>query len=684
MRTKAIQVGIVLAALYALAIGLASISANASAPASAPTRSAWASIQQPPGAHTAKAPYAADCDPDWTVVPSPIMDGDSGTLNEVAAISSSDVWAVGSYDSMPANRTLTVHWDGAEWSMVPSPNVGPGDHDLHGLAVISSNDVWAVGNKYGSVQALIMHWDGLEWSVVPGPDLGTYNTNLNAVAAASSNDVWAVGSKDLNSGPAQPLIMHWDGTEWSVVPGPNVGAGASFLYDVTVVSSSDVWAVGSYFPELAFASRTLIMHWDGSTWAVVPSPNVSNAENRLNAVAALASNDVWAVGNYIRNDAIRQTLTMHWDGNAWTVVPSPDIHGGWLNDVAVVSASEAWAVGFYGSLPADRTLIMHWDGAEWNVVPSPNVSTLNNLYGVAAVSSTDAWAVGVHNLSGDGGTLIERYNPISPIPCVASPTPTPTPEPPRCPGEHFTDVCPTDYFYQHVLDLNNLGIISGYDTAPPCDSPAHIPCFKPYNWTTRGQIAKVISLAAGFNEPVDEQTFEDVSPGHTFYEYIERMASRNIINGYPCGGDAEPCGPENRPYFRPGNTLGRGQLSKMAALAFDFNEPVTTQTFEDVLTAHTFYEHIERLASRSIINGYPCGDLGEPCVPPLNRPYFRPGNNITRGQIAKIVNLARIQATPIATPGATYTYTPSPNSPTTTPTGTATPEATSTTGISSD
>jgi hypothetical protein len=60
--------------------------------------------------------------------------------------------------------------------------------------------------------------------------------------------------------------------------------------------------------------------------------------------------------------------------------------------------------------------------------------------------------------------------------------------------------------------------------------------------------------------------------------------------------------------------------------------------FEDVAPTHPFYEWIQRLASRSIMSGYVCGGVGEPCVPPDNRPYFRPYNNVTRGQSSKIVS----------------------------------------------
>jgi hypothetical protein len=127
--------------------------------------------------------------------------------------------------------------------------------------------------------------------------------------------------------------------------------------------------------------------------------------------------------------------------------------------------------------------------------------------------------------------------------------------PPPCPNERFTDVCPTDYFYTTTLALADDGILSGYNTSPPCLNDLWIPCFNPYSSSTRGQISKVVSLAAGFNEPVSGQTFEDVPPGSTFYTYTERMAQRNIISGYPCGGAGEPCVPPgNRPYFRTNNT----------------------------------------------------------------------------------------------------------------------------------
>jgi hypothetical protein len=98
--------------------------------------------------------------------------------------------------------------------------------------------------------------------------------------------------------------------------------------------------------------------------------------------------------------------------------------------------------------------------------------------------------------------------------------------------------------------------------------------------------------------------------------------------------------PNNRPYFRPNNDVTRGQLSKIVAGAAGWTETPTGQSFEDVPVGSTFYVYVERIASRGIVVGYPCGGPFEPCVTPGNLPYFRPNNNATRGQMAKIAAAA--------------------------------------------
>jgi hypothetical protein len=77
-----------------------------------------------------------------------------------------------------------------------------------------------------------------------------------------------------------------------------------------------------------------------------------------------------------------------------------------------------------------------------------------------------------------------------------------------------------------------------------------------------------VSEAKGYSDPQTGQTFQDVAVGSTFYLWIERLASRGIMGGYPCGGMGEPCVGGNRPYFRPSNNATRGQVSKIVSGAF--------------------------------------------------------------------------------------------------------------------
>jgi hypothetical protein len=192
----------------------------------------------------------------------------------------------------------------------------------------------------------------------------------------------------------------------------------------------------------------------------------------------------------------------------------------------------------------------------------------------------------------------------------------------------FPDVPEGSAFYGFVRCLACRGILGGFSDGS----------FGPSNLITRGQIAKIVSNAAGFTDTPTAQLFQDVTPDSPFYAFIYRlsMPGRAFMSGYPCGGAGEPCGAGNLPYFRPGANATRGQLSKIVANAAGFNETPAQQSFQDVAASSAFYSFIERLSSRGYISGYGCGSAGEPCGG-SNLPYFRPNSSVTRGQAAKIV-----------------------------------------------
>jgi hypothetical protein len=132
------------------------------------------------------------------------------------------------------------------------------------------------------------------------------------------------------------------------------------------------------------------------------------------------------------------------------------------------------------------------------------------------------------------------YRTLAARHALACPTSTPTPV-------AFTDTDPSDSFYPYIQALVAHGILSGYTTNPPCVTG--VPCFRPRDPVTRGQSAKIVANAAGFVEAIasTQQTFADVPPAHPFWLWIERLAGRGIVGGYPCGGPGEPCDLQSHP-----------------------------------------------------------------------------------------------------------------------------------------
>ncbi|HUS17686.1 MAG TPA: S-layer homology domain-containing protein, partial [Chloroflexia bacterium] len=139
----------------------------------------------------------------------------------------------------------------------------------------------------------------------------------------------------------------------------------------------------------------------------------------------------------------------------------------------------------------------------------------------------------------------------------------------------YTDVPANSAFYTYIETASARGIVSGYNNTPPCTTG--VPCFRPYADVTRGQLAKIDSNAAGYNDdPAGVVSFADVPVSNPFYLYVHRLARRGIISGYDCGSTAinpctgllETCGPERLPYFRPCANITRGQTAKIVANTF--------------------------------------------------------------------------------------------------------------------
>ncbi len=183
---------------------------------------------------------------------------------------------------------------------------------------MASNDVWAVGTN-ALETTVAAHWNGRRWSLVSTPSLHDGISPLNSltgVSAVSTNDVWASGYEGNvnNQNFAKPYMLHWDGTSWNLITTPNMGGEGSRLNGTVALSSTDVWAVGQ--TQLRNGSiLTLTEQFDGATWTAVPSPNPgvdgSLTVNSLDAVATGGPGTLVAVGSEeVSGQCCLRTLAM--------------------------------------------------------------------------------------------------------------------------------------------------------------------------------------------------------------------------------------------------------------------------------------------------------------------------------------------------------------------------------------
>jgi hypothetical protein len=215
-------------------------------------------------------------------------------------------------------RPLIEHWDGRRWRKVGYElPYGNTLGQLTGVVAVSHGEAWAVGNTYGAIDSpLLLHWTcDAGWK----PDLSILGLAsethiLKAVDAVSADDVWTVGA-----GRRGTSTLHWDGATWRRVKSPRSDWLIDEFFGVAAIASNDVWAVGGYGAD-SDPDRVRVAHWDGEQWRKVHAPNPGSEDNRLWAVGGSGPNDVWAVGSFSDGGDDVRRLYLHWDGDRWSRV----------------------------------------------------------------------------------------------------------------------------------------------------------------------------------------------------------------------------------------------------------------------------------------------------------------------------------------------------------------------------
>jgi hypothetical protein len=288
------------------------------------------------------------------------------------------MWAVGEYfDEQSITRPLAEHWDGSAWTMVAvSPDDGV---SLFDVSADASDDAWAIGETGGEEPILIEHWDGASWTASPSDPTGS-GGNLIAVVALSPDDVWAAGHYSTDGLHLTALVEHWDGGSWSIVSAPSPPYRQTSFSALSVVSKDDIWAVGNSFT-FGSSSRTLVEHWDGATWSIVPSPSHGTFDT-LTAIGATSATNAWAFGYYM-DGGVDLLDGIRWDGSAWSDASLPPSSGR-IVSAAVPAGTSVIGAGRGGSPMTPLVLRVGDAGAK--TIPAVGIGGQSWAQGVAVIA----------------------------------------------------------------------------------------------------------------------------------------------------------------------------------------------------------------------------------------------------------------------------------------------------------
>jgi hypothetical protein len=500
----------------------------------------------------------------------------------------------------------------------------PGGHD-NNIHLSAGNHVFKVEYREGTGLARIEAW----WRGLGGlPENQSVGADEWEVSYYGIPNIWQTPALILNGGSG--IISYNWGNSGPGYGLPRENFSVRFLRTTTLACGQYQFNVQSDDGAILRVNNVpIIDHWgSGGSWS------------------ATADIPGGATNLWLEYQQTLGAASIHMDWQQLTAcAPTPEPSN---NDASFISQSVPQTTLFTGQT-LDVAVIMRNDGnTTWTNEGSYRLGAQNppdnNTWGLFRVALPNAVAPGDNGafyftiqapqtpgtydfqwqMVKDSNTWFGATTTNIVIDVVApSGTPTGTPAPLQ-----FTDVPPGSTFYDYIMCLALRNIISGYADGT----------FRPGNDISRGQIAKIVSNAAGYDEDPGPQIYEDVDSDNPFFAWINRLSMRRHMGGYQCGlVPEEPCSPpDNRPYFRPFANATRGQMSKIVANAADLGGTPAGLFYADVAEDHPFYLWIMRLTELGVMSGYLCGGDGEPCDD-ANRPYFRPFANVTRGQASKIV-----------------------------------------------
>jgi hypothetical protein len=381
---------------------------------------------RPPTGHAGPGVATAGTDPSWALQSTPNPPGGVGiSLDGVSCTSATACTAAGSYGNRSgAGVTLAERWNGTKWAIQPTPNPsGASGSFLFGVSCRSAKACTAAdgytARSSGIGLTLAERWNGTKWAIQPTPSASAASgSGLFGVSCPSTTACTAVGYYVNDFGDDLTLAEHWNGKKWAIQPTRNPSGVESILDGVSCTSATACTAIG-FYANSSGVEVTLAEHWNGTKWAIQPTPNPSGSQDsNLYGVSCTSAKACTAAGYYYSRSDSDLTLAERWNGTKWAIQSTPNRSGngipnGYLEGVSCPSTTACTAAGYYFNSSGQVTLAERWNGTKWAIqsTPNPSGSQGSELLGVSCTSATACTAAGDYINSSDVYvTLAERYS----------------------------------------------------------------------------------------------------------------------------------------------------------------------------------------------------------------------------------------------------------------------------------
>ena len=303
-----------------------------------------------------------------------------------SATQNSNIWLVGSRIGDKSHVvTLAERWNGLRWINTPTPNpiIRHSHYDrLLGVGALSSHLAWAIGTS--DLSPFLIRWNGVRWSLD-----GAFPKHVvvEAMATYRHDHAWIVGRTG-TSNSSKAAIFTWNGTGWRETKLPIAGE----LTAVTALSSRSIWVIGQHFTA-STPPTPIVAHWDGESWQVLPTaprpPSTRNTDFGFMALSTSGQSSLWAGGNWNASQSWAGfPLLDRWNGTHWEIIPFRQTASTVISAIHVNSPTDVWVGASresYDLLMPPQGYLEHWNGTRWNSVRVPGEHPYSDLQAIVPV-----------------------------------------------------------------------------------------------------------------------------------------------------------------------------------------------------------------------------------------------------------------------------------------------------------